>query len=85
MLPSSLPFDDVDLCVLIGNALDNAFDAAITSNCQKPVVEISIHYKWNAYIFILQIPFLIHYVRIILISFVPLNILHLSMAMDCNL
>lgn len=50
-VPSSLPFDDVDLCVLIGNALDNAFDAAITSNCQKPVVEISIHYKMECLYF----------------------------------
>lgn len=44
-LPPELPFDDVDLCVLIGNALDNAFDSAISDNSSNSFVEISMHYK----------------------------------------
>ena len=43
-VPSAIPFDDVDLCVLIGNALDNAFDATISSNSVNPFIDVSIHY-----------------------------------------
>jgi sensor histidine kinase regulating citrate/malate metabolism len=30
--PSNIPIDDVDLCILISNILDNAFDACTQSN-----------------------------------------------------
>lgn len=44
-VPSSLPFDDVDLCVLVGNALDNAFEACLSSKDYSPFVDITIRYK----------------------------------------
>jgi len=44
-VPEKLPFDDTDLCVLIGNALDNAFDACLQTNIISKFVSISIKYK----------------------------------------
>lgn len=45
-VPEHLPFDDIDLCILIGNALDNAFDACISNNySNNKFVNITIHYK----------------------------------------
>lgn len=44
-VPSALPFDDVDLCVLVGNALDNAFEACLSSKDYSPFVDITIRYK----------------------------------------
>lgn len=45
-IPNHLPFDDLDLCILVGNAIDNAFDACllINSSCDK-FVDITILYK----------------------------------------
>lgn len=56
-IPSMLPFDDIDLCVLIGNALDNAFDAVISCNAQNAFVDISIHYKMGCLYFNFINPF----------------------------
>ncbi len=44
-VPSQLPFDDIDLCTLIGNAIDNAFDACLLDNTAEKFVNITIHYK----------------------------------------
>lgn len=50
-IPSTLPFNDVDLCVLIGNALDNAFDAAISCHSENSFVTTTIHYKMGCLYF----------------------------------
>jgi sensor histidine kinase regulating citrate/malate metabolism len=36
-VPKELQIDDVDLCVLIGNLLDNAMEACVKGNQQEPV------------------------------------------------
>ncbi len=42
-VPKTLPFEDIDLSVLIGNAVDNAFEACIDT--PKPYVSVTIYYK----------------------------------------
>lgn len=43
-VPPTLPFDDVDLCILIGNALDNSFEAILSNTNPAPFVNVTIHY-----------------------------------------
>lgn len=46
LVPEHLPFDDIDLCILVGNAIDNAFDACMSnSHFDNKFVDITIHYK----------------------------------------
>lgn len=47
-VPKILPFDDIDLCLLIGNALDNAFDAALNYP-ESAFVYIYIYYHNNVF------------------------------------
>lgn len=44
-VPERLPFNDVDLCILIGNALDNAFEACTAPSSENKYVLVSIKYK----------------------------------------
>lgn len=44
-VPAQLPIDNADLCILIGNAIDNAFDACMQDDTQSKLVHISIKYK----------------------------------------
>lgn len=44
-VPPQLPIDNTDLCILIGNAIDNAFDACMQDDTQSKLVHISIKYK----------------------------------------
>lgn len=44
-VPAALPFGDADLCVLIGNALDNAFDACQQAGKDERMVRVMIHFK----------------------------------------
>lgn len=44
-VPAQLPFDNIDLCILIGNAIDNAFEACSQDNMNSRHIHISIQYK----------------------------------------
>lgn len=46
-VPSKLPFGDIDLCILLGNAIENAFDACLADKRNTRFVHITIHYKQN--------------------------------------
>ena len=46
-IPTSLSFSDVDLCVLIGNALDNAFEACLRHKNSENFVSVTLQYKTN--------------------------------------
>ncbi len=44
-VPAQLPIDNTDLCVLVGNAIDNAFDACMQDKMPSKLVHITIKYK----------------------------------------
>lgn len=46
-VPTVLPFDDIDLCIIIGNALDNAFESVTLNKIENPFVSVNIQYKNN--------------------------------------
>ncbi len=46
-IAACLPFPDADLCTLIGNALDNAFEACLTHKNAAGFVNVTIQYKTN--------------------------------------
>lgn len=49
-VPSQLPFSDTDICVLIGNALENAFDACCKEDSTfDKYITITIKYKTNCF------------------------------------
>ena len=50
-VPSKLPVNDIDLCILIGNSIENAFDACIASECDCRFLHSTIHYKQNCLYF----------------------------------
>lgn len=53
-IPSSMPFDDADLCVILGNALDNALEANIDYKVKNPYVNLKMKYKGDSLIIILE-------------------------------
>ena len=61
-VPEILPYDDIDLCVLLGNIMDNAIEACINCTSGSPFVDTTIRYKndclfihvKNPYVHILQ-------------------------------
>lgn len=50
-VPFQLPVNDIDLCVLIGNSIENAFDACLASECNCKFLHSTIHYKHNCLYF----------------------------------
>jgi len=46
-IPPVLPYNDVDLCILFGNALDNAFESCLLDNYKNCYVDITLYYKNN--------------------------------------
>lgn len=46
-VPRTLPFSDADLCVIIGNAIENSFDACLNSRSNNKLIHITAHYKQN--------------------------------------
>lgn len=46
-IPSVLPYSDIDLCILLGNALDNAFDACLLDNREDCYVDVTLYHKNN--------------------------------------
>ena len=43
-VPTSLPFDSSDLCVILGNAIDNAIEANLRGEIQNPYIELKIKF-----------------------------------------
>lgn len=44
-VPRHLPFNDTDLCVLLGNAIENSFDACLKTKSNNKVIHITVYYK----------------------------------------
>ena len=53
-VPTSLPFEDADLCVVLGNALDNAIEACLRGTVSNPYVELKIKYDSGNLIVIVE-------------------------------
>lgn len=53
-VPIQLPFENGDISILLGNILDNAFDASIQLPVQKRQVELSIRFDNNTLIIVLK-------------------------------
>lgn len=53
-VPSSLPFEDADLCVILGNALDNAIEANLRGEVLEPYIDLKIKYNVGNLIIILK-------------------------------
>lgn len=49
-----MPFENGDISILLGNILDNAFDASIQLPVQKRQVELSIRFDNNTLIIVLK-------------------------------
>lgn len=43
-VPINLPFEDADLCVVLGNALDNAIEACLRGHVPNPYIDLKIKY-----------------------------------------
>ena len=46
-VPHCLPFNDTDLCVLLGNAIENSLEACLNAKSTNKFVHIAAHYKQN--------------------------------------
>ena len=53
-VPTSLPFDEADLCIVLGNALDNAIEACLRGEVLEPYVELKIKYDVGNLIIIVE-------------------------------
>lgn len=53
-VPTSLPFDDADLCIVLGNALDNAIEGNLRGEVLKPYIDLKIKYNEGNLILILK-------------------------------
>lgn len=51
-IPSTLPFDDIDLCIIMGNALDNAISGA---KMAKTIKSVNIFMKFKQGNFVLNV------------------------------
>lgn len=48
VIPKELPFDEVDLCIIMGNALDNAAEAVRKIGEEERMIRLSLGYKKHA-------------------------------------
>lgn len=46
-IPTSLPFDSADMCIILGNALDNALEANIKVNFVKRYIKLNMRMEMN--------------------------------------
>lgn len=56
-LPAELPFDILDLCILLSNALDNAFEACLRQELTGRLIEITFRYSKKSLILIIRNPY----------------------------
>ena len=43
-IPEDLPFDEADLCIILGNALDNALEACVRSDLDETWIRVIMRY-----------------------------------------
>lgn len=53
-VPTTLPFEDADLCIILGNALDNAMEAGLRGNVPAPYVDLKMGYDRGNLIVIIE-------------------------------
>ncbi len=53
-IPISFPLANADLCVMLGNALDNAIEANIGNNVNEPYINLKMKYDQNNLVVIIQ-------------------------------
>lgn len=53
-VPTSLPFEGADLCIILGNALDNAIEAGLRGEVSEPYINLKIKYDGGNLIMILE-------------------------------
>lgn len=53
-IPSMLPFDSADLCVILGNALDNAIEANAGGKVEQPYIKLIMKYRGENLLLIIE-------------------------------
>ena len=53
-IPMILPFDDADMCVILGNALDNAMEANIRADIEKRYVKLNMRMDMSNLVIIIE-------------------------------
>ena len=53
-VPYRLPFDDGDICIILGNALDNAIEASLKLPPEERYIRLSIGAKKNAFSIVIK-------------------------------
>ncbi len=56
-IPSEFSYDNADLCVILGNALDNAIEANIREKVNAPYVDLKMAYDDGNLVIIIENPF----------------------------
>lgn len=50
----SLPFDNADMCIILGNALDNALEANIRAEIEKRYVKLNMRMDMNNLVIVVE-------------------------------
>lgn len=53
-IPSSMPFDNADLCIILGNALDNAIEANTNQQVNNPNIYLKMKYKGESLVIVIE-------------------------------
>lgn len=53
-IPTQIPFANGDLCIILGNAIDNALEANMRGNVDKPYVDLKVKYDGDNLIIIVE-------------------------------
>lgn len=53
-IPMRMPFDNADMCIILGNALDNALEANKRSNIEKRYIKLSMRLDMNNLVIIVE-------------------------------
>ena len=53
-VPMTLPFEDTDLCIILGNALDNAMEAGVRGEVPTPYVDLKMKYDRGSLVIIIE-------------------------------
>lgn len=53
-VPMTLPFEDTDLCIILGNALDNAMEAGLRGEVPTPYVDLKMKYDRGSLVIIIE-------------------------------
>lgn len=53
-IPMALPFDNADMCIVLGNALDNAMEANIRADIEKRYVKLNLRMDMSNLVIIIE-------------------------------